>query len=97
MPVQLPLEEKLPEEITQCHALIQEMARDIAQYQTRIDYLTRRLFGRSSEQMAPAELTFFGEANPAGVEPDEAAPATTTDAAEETPAQPSQLSIAGLI
>ena len=67
MPVPLPLEEKLPENVPQCHALIHEMARDIAQYQTRIDYLTRRLFGRSSERMDPAELTFFGEANPAGV------------------------------
>ena len=89
MPVQLPLEEKLPEEITQCHALIHELVRDIGQYQTRIDYLTRRLFGRSSEQMAPAELTFFGEAIGSGVEAEEAALATTTDAAEETPAQPS--------
>jgi len=90
MPVPLPIEAKLPEEIPQCHALIREMERDIVQYQTKIDYLTRRLFGRRSERMEAGELTFFGEVDPAVGDAKEETPATTSDSAAETPVQPSR-------
>jgi transposase len=61
MPVTVPLPTDLPADLSQCHQMIQEMARDILQYQSRIDYLTRRLFGRRSEKIDPSELTFFGQ------------------------------------
>ena len=72
MPVRLPLD--LPDEVPACHALIGEMARDIEQYQKRIDYLTRRVFGRSSEKMDPNGLTFFGQDEPATPAPEAPAP-----------------------
>jgi transposase len=59
MPVRLPLD--LPDEVPALVALVGELVRDIEQYQKRIDYLTRRLFGRSSEKLDAAGLTFFGQ------------------------------------
>jgi transposase len=90
MPVRLPFEETLPHDIKQCHALIQELARDITQYQSRIDYLTRRLFGRSSERIDPSELTFFGDPNLPGAEVEQDDATEETEEARETPAAPSR-------
>lgn len=73
MPVRLPVEDNLPENLEQCHALVRELVRDIAQHQMRIDYLTRRLFGRRSERLEPGELTFFGERDFPGAEVPEGA------------------------
>ncbi|MCX7011001.1 MAG: IS66 family transposase [Candidatus Sumerlaeota bacterium] len=73
MPVRLPLD--LPDEVPACHKLIGEMARDIEGYQKRIDVLTRRLFGRSSEKMDPNGLTFFGQDQLAAPQPAPEAPA----------------------
>jgi transposase len=70
MPVTVPLPNDLPTDLTQCHQLIQEMARDIVQYQSRIDYLARRLFGRRSEKIDASELTFFGQEDFPGSELD---------------------------
>ncbi len=87
MPVRLPMEDQLPESLEQCHVLIREMARDIAQYQGRIDYLTRRLFGRRSERLDPSELTFFGEARFPGAEvPEGAVESEVPEQQEASPA-----------
>lgn len=56
-----PLPAQLPETAEECHALIRALARDIEQYRQRIDWLTRRLFGRKSEKFDPAKLDFFGQ------------------------------------
>lgn len=90
MPVRLPLEEKLPTDIKQCHALIREMVHDIGQYQSRIDYLTRRLFGRRSEQMDPGALTFFGDANFPGAEVEDEPAPQEDETTEEAPARSSR-------
>ena len=90
MPVRLPVEDKLPDNVEQCHTLIRELARDIGQYQSRIDYLTRRLFGRSSERIDPAELTFFGEKNLLGAQVEQEPPLQETEATEPAPARPSR-------
>ncbi len=90
MPVRLPVEENLPENLAQCHALIRELARDIAQYRMRIDYLTRRLFGRSSERIDPSELTFFGEKDLLGAELEDKPAAEEVEATEQAPARPSR-------
>jgi transposase len=60
------------------------MARDIEQYQSRIDYLTRRLFGRSSERLDPSELTFFGDTNFLGAEVEEEPAPQETEETEKT-------------
>lgn len=52
---------QLPPDVEQCHALIGELVKDIAKYQHQIEWLQRRMFGRSSERIDPSELTFFGE------------------------------------
>ena len=56
----VPVSSKLPDDLTQCHELIVELANDIARYQKQIDYLSRRLFGRRSEKISGEELDFFG-------------------------------------
>jgi transposase len=67
----------LPEDIEQCHALILALAGDLEDIRARLDYLTRRLFGRRSEKVGPGEgqLSLFGEL--------EEAPAEATDEPEE--------------
>ena len=90
MPVRLPVEDKLPDNVEQCHTLIRELARDIGQYQSRIDYLTRRLFGRSSERIDPAELTFFGEKDLLGAPVEQEPPPQPSEATEPAPARPSR-------
>ncbi len=90
MPVRLPLPAQLPTAPRQCHELICEMARDIEQYQSRIDYLTRRLFGRSSERIDPGELTFFGDADFPGAEVEEEPAPEETEATEKTRKGPSR-------
>lgn len=61
MPVPVPIAADLPDDVDSLKSLVDELCRDIVQYQSRIDYLTRRLFGRRSERLDPGELTFFGE------------------------------------
>jgi transposase len=55
-----PIPTDLPDDTEALRALIGELVRDIAQYQQRIDYLTRRLFGKKSEKFDPKDLDFFG-------------------------------------
>jgi transposase len=71
MPVRVPLEVDLPDNLQECHQLILELVSDIGQYRSRIDYLTRRVFGRRSERIDPSELTFFGEKDFPGAEVEE--------------------------
>ncbi len=90
MPVRLPIEDQLPDTIEACHALILELASDIGGYRSRIDYLTRRLFGRRSERMDSEELTFFGEKNFPGAEVEQEPAPPEVEEPEEAPARPSR-------
>ena len=90
MPIRLPLSSRLPTDVPKCHELIRELARDIEQYQSRIDYLTRRLFGQRSERLDPGELTFFGEENFPGAEVEKAPGVEEPEATEEAPTRPSR-------
>jgi transposase len=51
----------LPDNLEACHVLIGDMSKEISLLNMRLEVLRRRLFGRSSEKMAAAELEFFGE------------------------------------
>ncbi|NLF56588.1 MAG: hypothetical protein GX580_03010, partial [Candidatus Hydrogenedens sp.] len=57
---------RLPDDLAQCHALIGEMAATIriqelekARLAHRLDCLLRRVYGRSSEKVDPAQLLLF--------------------------------------
>jgi len=50
----------LPRDVDQCHEIIAELSRDIAKYQHQLEYLRRKLFGRSSERVGPGAPDFFG-------------------------------------
>lgn len=52
----------LPDKLEDAHQLIGELLVQLRQQQVRIDWLARKLFGRSSERMAAGELEFFGQA-----------------------------------
>lgn len=56
----------LPSDLEQCHSLIREMVatlaerdRHVDQLMHRVDQLLRRVFGKSSERMDPAQLVLF--------------------------------------
>ena len=58
----------LPEDLEQCHALIRELAatleerdRNAEQLTHRIDQLLRRLYGKRSERIDPAQLFLFAQ------------------------------------
>jgi len=57
-----PEERHLPTNVEDCHELIGDLLREIGKMQTRIDWLARKLFGRSSERLAGGQVEFFGEA-----------------------------------
>ncbi len=81
-----PTPSQLPKNVETCHELIGQLQADMRQMQARIDWLSRKLFGRSSERAAAGELEFFGQ-------PLESAPnhndnpesATEADAAPQAP------------
>lgn len=56
-----PEERHLPNNIEDCHTLIGDLLGEIRQMQTRIDWLARKVFGRSSERLAAGEVEFFGQ------------------------------------
>jgi transposase len=56
-----PKERHLPANVEDCHELIGDLLQEINKMQTRIDWLARKLFGRSSERLAAKEIEFFGE------------------------------------
>jgi len=75
--------ESLPNDVAQCHALIQEQAKTIAEQrlltarlQQQMETLLRRLYGPRSERIDPAQLVLFGQ--------DVAAQAAEPPAEEET-------------
>jgi transposase len=51
---------KLPDDIAQCHAMIEAQAQTIQQLASRVDFLLRRLFGSRSERMDPNQLVLDG-------------------------------------
>lgn len=66
---------KLPDDIAQCHAMIEAQAQMIQQLSSRLDFLARRLFGPRSERVDPNQLVFEGveaEAPPQPPPPEEA-------------------------
>ena len=73
----------LPGDIESCHALIGSLAADIAQYQQRVDFLLRRLFGSTSERIDPNQLVIEGAFEQPAEEEEAAAPQD-----EESPARP---------
>lgn len=56
-----PPAQRLPKNIETCHELIGQLLAENRQMQARIDWLSRKLFGRSSERAAAGELEFFGQ------------------------------------
>ena len=63
-----PLTETLPDDVAQCHALIQEQAKTIteqqrltAQLQHQVEQLLKRLYGPRAERIDPAQLVLFGQ------------------------------------
>ncbi|NQU43036.1 IS66 family transposase [bacterium] len=68
----------LSEENERHEAMIAALAHDIEQYRQRVDWLTRRLFGRKSEKFDPARLDFFGEPYAQDESPEEQIPEPET-------------------
>jgi len=54
--------DRLPRNVETCHELIEQLAAENRQLQSRVEWLARKLFGRSSERRADGELEFFGDA-----------------------------------
>lgn len=52
---------RLPDNIGDCHVLIGDLLQENRKLQTRIDWLARKVFGRSSERLAEGEAEFFGQ------------------------------------
>ena len=80
-----PIPADLPQSTGECHALIRQrdaliaaMARDIEQYRRRIDWFTRRLFGRKSEKIDAATLDLFGAGEDTAAEEEEKIPEPET-------------------
>lgn len=78
-----------PKNIEACHELIAHLAAENRQLQARVDWLARKLFGRSSERLAAGELEFFGEAfAPAKNDNDNSAQNSARAAEEAKAAEP---------
>jgi transposase len=86
----------LPKNVEACHELIEQLQGEMGKMQARIDWLARKLFGRSSERLAAGEPDFFGQPladephpndNPA---PEDPASAAAADAAPDGPTPPAQ-------
>jgi transposase len=76
----------LPDDLAQCHALIQELSVSLheeqrlrKQFAHQLEQLLRRLYGPRSERIDPAQLTLFGQQAQAG---------PVDESAIEAPAQP---------
>lgn len=54
----------LPKNVEACHELIAHLAAENRQLQARVDWLARKLFGRSSERLTDVDLDFFGQPLP---------------------------------
>jgi transposase len=82
--------ETLPDDVAQCHALIQEQAKTIAEQQRlaarlqhQVEQLLKRLYGPRAERIDPAQLVLFAQelttAQEPEVAPEEQAPAPTVN------------------
>ena len=91
----------LPATLEASHQLIGDLLQENRKLQARIEWLARKLFGRSSERLAQGELEFFGEPfappekanvkaneNTVPGEPLENATAADGDSSPEPPAKP---------
>ena len=56
-----PEERHLPATLEESHQMIGDLLGEIRKLQARIDWLARKLFGRSSERLGEGELEFFGQ------------------------------------
>ena len=56
-----PEERHLPATLEDSHQMIGDLLGEIRKMQARIDWLARKLFGRSSERLDAGELEFFGQ------------------------------------
>jgi transposase len=59
--VNKPDQRHLPATLEEAHELIGDLLGEMRQMQQQLDWLRRKLFGRSSERMAQGELEFFGQ------------------------------------
>ncbi len=71
----------LPTDVTQCHALIEELSATVEEQQRvtarlrqQVEVLLKRLYGPRAERIDPAQLVLFGEAMAAAPEQEEEAP-----------------------
>ena len=56
-----PAERHLPATLDESHALIGDLLQENRKLQVQIEWLRRKVFGRSSERLAAGELEFFGQ------------------------------------
>jgi transposase len=85
--------QNLPKNVEACHELIAHLAAENRQLQARVDWLARKLFGRSSERLASEDLEFFGQPlNPENNSNDNSQPSAPNAAAAQPeagePAEP---------
>lgn len=66
--IQLPTPPELPDDLSACHAMIGQLlenlgsaTRKISQMEHQLGQLLRRLYGRSSEKIDPAQMALFAE------------------------------------
>lgn len=66
---------KLPDDLAQCHALIDELLSSLRQQElekarllARVEHLLRQMYGRSAEKVDPAQLLLFAAEAMAAVE-----------------------------
>lgn len=66
---------KLPDDLAQCHALIDELLSSLRQQElekarllARVEHLLRQMYGRSAEKIDPAQLLLFADEAMAAVE-----------------------------
>lgn len=87
-------ETHLPDNVADCHEMIMGMSNQIRQLTHRIKWLSRKIFGSSSEQMRvdPADLTFFGEENFPGLEVELESPKPSDEEEENKTAKTKQRS-----
>ena len=77
--------QKLPKNVEACHELIAHLAAENRQLQARVDWLARKLFGRSSEHLAGEDLEFFGQSLTPENNSNDNSPQSAPDAAAAQP------------
>ncbi|MEI8166771.1 MAG: IS66 family transposase, partial [Chloroflexales bacterium] len=75
----------LPQDIAECHAMIQALLLDKAKDRQYIQWLVRKLFGKKSEKFDPAKYEFFGQPFAETAEEAKAEEAPEAEAETEAP------------